>query len=239
MGESFTITFDATHTAIAIRVHPHVSPDHALAALRLPEYAGVLVVHGGAGQMDDQHMEATQRFLIDSISPLAEKHRLLIIDGGTLSGAAQVLGDARAAINGSYSLVGVVPEDRVSYPGGPSSSEVRIALDGDHSHFILVQGPEFGDESSLLVGMLRAVRRPGAALVINGGEIVLAEAQMHVTQGNPIITLDGSGRLADQLAQPASSARQQLPESAQLYVVNVTDPQGCIDLLNQVLNLPA
>ncbi len=237
LGESFAITFDATHTATAIRVQPHVPPAHALAALQLPFYTGVLVIHGGAGQMDEVYMDATRRFLIASISPLAEQHRLLVLDGGTQSGTAQVLGDAREAINGTYPLVGIVPECCISYPGGPPSGKEAIALNAAHSHFLLVQGAKFGDESELLVGLLRASGRPGVAFIINGGEIVLAEVEMHIAQDNTIITLEGSGRLADSLADPTSPERQQLPQFARLHVVKTSEPQGCTDLLKRVLHL--
>jgi hypothetical protein len=243
MGEPFSIPFDAAHTATAIRVSPQIAPERALAALNLPPYSAVLVIHGGAGQMQKSYMDITRQFLIESVSSLAEKHRLLVIDGGTQSGTAQIMGEAREAVNGSYSLVGVVPEGRVRYPGSPSGDHTehteRNALNPAHSHFMLVQGSEFGDESALLVGLLRAAGRPGAAFVINGGDIVLEEAHMHCAQNNTLITLAGSGRMADVLADPASAERQQLPPSGQLHVADVTDPQGCVDLLTRVLSLPA
>lgn len=239
LSDPFPVPFDATHTAQAIRVSPHVPPAAALAALDLPPYNGVLVFHGGAGKMEKDYMDAARQFLIRTISPLAQKHHLLIIDGGTQSGTAQILGEAREALNGTYPLIGVMPEGSVSYPtpDSPAADDDDNKLNRSHSHFILVEGSTFGDESELLVGLLRAAGCPGAAFVINGGDIVLTEAKMHGEQGNPIITLRGSGRLADRLADPTSTERRQLPPSTRLHVVNITDPQGCIDLLNRLLKL--
>jgi hypothetical protein len=238
LGESFSITFDAARSAIAIRVQPHVPPAHALAALQLPPYAGVIVVHGGAAQMEENHLEATRRFWIEAVCPLAQTYHLLVIDGGTHSGTAHILGETRAAINGTFPLVGVVPECCISYPGSPAKIEDAIALDASHSHFILVQGERFSDESALLVGLLQAAGRPGAALVINGGDIVYDEVKLHAAQRNPIITLEGSGRVADQLAQPASQERRQLPATTYVHVAHTDDPSAGDALIRRILGLP-
>jgi hypothetical protein len=188
--------------------------------------------------MEENDLEATRRFWIEAVCPLAQTYRLLVIDGGTDSGTAHILGETRMAINGTFPLVGVVPECCISYPGSPAHSEDAFDLDASHSHFILVQGERFGDESALLVGLLQAAGRPGAAFVINGGDIVFAEIKLHAAQRNQIITLKGSGRIADQLAQPTSEERRQLPATPHVHVAHIDDPVGGSALIRQILGLP-
>ena len=235
----FKISFNAENSATAIHVNADEDPARALAALDLPPYEGIVVVHGGAGKMEDNLVRAVQDFVVAGLAPLAEERRLLVVDGGTQSGTAQLMGEARQAIGGTYPLLGVVPRNFVSYPGGPPPDETHIPLNDAHSHFILVAGEAFGAESALLVGLLRASGKPGLAMVVNGGEIVLNEVSSHVEQGNLLVTLNGSGRIADQLADPTSEERRSLPAGARVWVVDIGTPGPCVFLLRALLDRTA
>jgi hypothetical protein len=229
------IPFDQDNVAWAVRVPPNYSPQDTLSALALPFYRGIIVLHGGAGGMEPDRIEEVRRFLVTSLAPFAEQHRLLLVDGGTRAGAMQAMGDARHQIGGTYPLVGVCPSDLVAYPGGPPPGDPRCPLDAHHSHFILVEGSRFGVESALLVGLLRAAERPGFALIINGGKIVNHEAQAHAGQGNMLVTVQGTGRAADALADPTSDLRAALPPGTRLQVVDVHAPEAFTALLEQEL----
>ncbi|HEX3053017.1 MAG TPA: hypothetical protein VHP83_20330 [Aggregatilineaceae bacterium] len=231
---SLSIPFE-NHTASAVQVLPNVSPHQALSALRLPPYRGVIVMHGGAGGMDDTVVKTVSHFLIAGLAPFAQQHPLLIFDGGTASGAMAAMGEARRAVKGTYPLVGVSPTGTVSYPGGPAPDDNHYPLDSGHSHFILVEGSDFGIESDLLVSLLRAAGQPGLALIINGGEIVFKEVQSHIRQGNTIVTVKGSGRVADDLADPTSERRAMLPPHAHIEVIDMNDPAGLTALLARLL----
>jgi hypothetical protein len=235
----FEIPFSAETSATAIHVSADEDPARALAALELPPYEGIVVVHGGAGKMDDDLVRLVHDFVVAGLAPLAEERRLLVVDGGTQSGTAQLMGEARQAIGGTYPLLGVVPRDFVSYPGGPPPDEDHIPLNDAHSHFMLVSGEAFGAESALLVGLLRASGKPGLAMVVNGGEIVLKEVSTHAEQGNLLVTLNGSGRIADQLADPTSEARRSLPAGARVWVVDINTPEPCVFLLRALLDTTA
>jgi hypothetical protein len=235
----FEISFNAGTSATAIRVSADEDPARALAALDLPPYEGIVVVHGGAGKMEDKLVRAVRDFVVAGLAPLAEERRLLVVDGGTHSGTALLMGEARRAIGGTYPLLGVVPSNFVSYPGGPPPDEDHIPLNDAHSHFMLVSGDTFGIESALLVGLLRASGKPGLAMVVNGGEIVFKEVAAHAEQGNLLVTLNGSGRIADRLADPTSEERRSLPAGARVWVVDVGTPAPCVFLLRALLDTTA
>lgn len=235
IGEPFGITFPGNQTAITVRVKPTIAPAHALSALRLPDYKGILVVHGGAGQMSREYMAATRQFMIQSIAPFAEQNRLLVVGGGTQAGTSQILGESREAIGGTYPLIGVVPEGSITYPDAPPSNREQAPLNPTHSHFLFVAGQEFGTESDLLVGLLRAAGQPGVAFVINGGDIVRQEVTMHMTLGSPVVAVQGSGRTADELADPASAIRHNLPNQDHLHIVPIDDPPACTNLLARLM----
>ncbi|MBN1202504.1 MAG: hypothetical protein JXJ20_11655 [Anaerolineae bacterium] len=231
----WSIRFGKQRIASAIRVAPDCPPEEVLAALKLPSFTGVIVMHGGAGGMDADTVTRTRRFLATSLAPLAEARRLLVIDGGTYAGSVAAMGDARRDVGGTYPLVGVCPMRFASYPGGPSPDDDHFPLDASHTHFVLVEGDEFGVESELLVGLLQAAGKPGAALIINGGEIVANEALAHAQQGNALITVRGTGRVADELADPNSERRAALPPDSRLEIANLHAPDMFTALLERVL----
>lgn len=237
MEPMFSIDFDEGRTAGALHAAPDALASEVLAALSLPDYRGMVLVHGGAGGMSAELYPPVRRFLVEGLAPLAQEHRLLVVDGGTEVGVMRLLGEARQAVQGTFPLVGVLPQRFADYPGCPSTAEHRVPLSPYHSHFVFVEGDHFGAESGLLIAMLQASGRPGAAMVINGGDIVLEEAKAHAERGNPLITVRGSGRIADRLADPTSSEYAQLPDHIHLWVADIGAPQLLRTLLRQLLQL--
>jgi hypothetical protein len=219
-----TIPFSDKKAARAIQVTPDYPPAEALAALGLPEYSGIITLHGGAANMEPELVTQVRHFLTDSLAPFAQQYQILIVDGGTRAGAMAAMGDARRAVGGTFPLVGVCPIEFIAYPGHPPTHEDSAYLDESHSAFILVEGGEFGVESDLLVGLLQAAGKPGFALIINGGGIVFKEIQMHAVRGNRVVLVQGSGRIADELAAPGNERLQELPLGTQLEFVDLQDP---------------
>jgi len=236
--QPFTISF-GEQRAVAVQASPHTAPAQALAALGLPPYRGIIVIHGGAGAMERSAMPAVRAFLADAVVPLAQAHGLLIADGATQTGVARLMGEARAAARATFPLLGVAPQRYVTYPGGPPPGKERYPLNPHHSHFIFVEGDGFGVESPLLVGLLRATSVPGFALIVNGGKIVMEEVRAQAAQGNAIVILRGSGRAADRLADTASAERASLPAGTRLYLAEVRAPAAFGALARRLLSLPA
>src|SRR5690606_32243745 len=85
-----------------------------------------------------------------------------------------------------------------------------VALDPDHTHFVLTDGEKFGDESDVIVRLattLAAGREAGAfGVVINGGGITTQETYDRALSPEtavPLLVFDGSGRFGDTLAAAA------------------------------------
>lgn len=231
-----TIPFEGA-LARAIRVPVDVDARAALAALDLPPYRAIVVMHGGAGGMEPELIDDVARFFALGLAPFAEQHRVLIADGGTRAGTMAALGAARQAIKGTFPLVGVAPLGAVSYPGGRLPSDDLAPLDAGHSHFVLIEADSFGAESSLLVDLLRAAGMPGAALAVNGGPIVRQEVAAHAALGNPVIAVGGSGRVADELIDPHSALRAEI-SGVRLEIAQLAQPSSLTAALERLL-LPA
>jgi hypothetical protein len=89
----------------------------------------------------------------------------------------------------------------VTYPGGPSvPSNDNAPLDPNHSHFVLVDGNEWGSETETLFELAAAFNVPVLAILVNGGAIAKDELLQSVRRNWPVIVIEGSGRLADEIA---------------------------------------
>jgi len=229
-----TISFSAAATARAVCVAPDASPQETVAALALPPFNGVMVVHGGAARMEDAVKDEVQRFADQTLAPFAQSHSLLVVDGGTDVGVPAILGQARQRINGTFPLMGVVPCRRALYPGGPPADDLRIALNPAHSHFVLVEGDDFGVEV-LVDGRVGGGAQSGPGAGDHGGEIVLREIQAQAARGSTLVTVRGSGRIADELADPNSATRRGLPPGARLYVADLSAPAAAVALLERLM----
>jgi hypothetical protein len=89
----------------------------------------------------------------------------------------------------------------VTYPGGPPVvGNDSAPLDPNHSHFVLVDGKEWGSETETLFELAAAFNVPVLAILVNGGAIAKDELLQSVRRNWPVIVIEGSGRLADEVA---------------------------------------
>jgi len=173
--------------------------------LRLEGSYPVIVLIGG--DIDAQHAEIT-RLAIQTIARTAENIHAVMICGGTDMGVMAEIGRVRQQNHYKFPLLGIAPEELVSWPGGPRSTKFlwwgkkRWHLAPHYSHFMLVPGSQFGDESPWILDMasLLSQGRKAVTMLINGGEVSRTDIQLSLAIGRPVIVLSRTGRLADELA---------------------------------------
>ena len=202
------------------------------------DYRAAIFMHSGASEMMDENIEQL-RDVFEMMARFADDYNVLIADGGTNAGGMKLIGEARQTVKGKFPLLGVAVTGKVSYPGYTPKAEEHYPLNDGHSHFILVEAEDFGAESDLLVGLAQARAVPKIALVVNGGKIVEAESRRHAELGTPIVTIKGSYRFADQLAENLTSGRVRLiyPMGTKVKMFNVEkqSPGELYDLLKDLL----
>ncbi len=202
----FTITFNTGDQARAVCAPRHGDPDSILEALKL-KHSPVIFIIGGAGLMDDESLSVTRGVIENGLARFAHERQVTIIDGGTAAGVMALMGMARKRAGYTFPLVGVAPLSQVEYPGW-QHGEKKVALDSFHSHFVLTDGDHFSAESDMIAMLATAISRdrrlPALGMVINGGQIARQEVYMRSASGHmtfPLLVLEGSGRLADDLAR--------------------------------------
>ncbi len=183
-----------------VETAPDVDGEELLAALDVPPPRATLVLNGSAGILapgDADHLAAV--FGADGLAGAVAGERLTAVTGGTDAGIFSILG--RSLVAHSAPVIGVAPRSLVSWPGGPPAAG-RVALEPHHSHFVLVEGDAWGDETATLLSLSRALSRsaPSVAVICGGGPVTRNEVLGHVRDRRPLVVLGGSGRLADELA---------------------------------------
>jgi hypothetical protein len=202
MEKAFSLTFSNGLTARAIQVLNEADLSTALGKIGLHESRPVLVLIGGASKLSNTDLTQLRSLFVEALAPLAESLGVFVVDGGTDAGVMRLMGQARAEIGATFPLVGVAPVGLVSLPDTLFSSSYGSPPEPHHTHFVLVPGSNWGDESPWLahVASVLADGAPSVVVLINGGEIAWEDVSQNIKVGRPAIAIAGSGRAADALA---------------------------------------
>jgi hypothetical protein len=206
------IAFPNNNEAIAVFPPPGAKPEDIIAALEITGYKSVLLVIGGADNVDERLKGRLTQIFSRGVARAAATMDAVIIDGGTQAGVMAMMGEGVAERGFKSPLIGVAPLGTITYPGSGGGGETP--LDPNHSHFVLVEGNAWGNETNVifkLVNALRNVRTPAVVLLASGGTITRNEALQAVRQNLPLLIIEGSGGTADEIAA-AWRARTKLPD---------------------------
>lgn len=182
----------------APRVVRVASDDDLAQALGPRPLAGrAVALVGGADGLGDDAMAALRPFfsvLAETLGTLS----MALVDGGTDSGVMRLIGLARSDLNATFRLVGVAPQGAIGRRSS-AGAEVRVAT--DHPEVLLVPGDRFGSETAWLFRTADHLGSGAATtIVVNGGQLTLAESGRRLAEGRKVIAVAGSGRAADVLA---------------------------------------
>lgn len=224
--------------ASAIRVESDKDLSNAMNELGFDNPRPILVILGGAGKMSETDLSRLRSLFVNVLAPLVEELGASVVDGGTDFGVMQMIGQARAQIQGTFDLIGVTPVGKVALPNQPPPEEVA-ALEPNHSHFVLIPGSEWGDESPWLANVATVIAKgaPSVAVLVNGGEISKKDVSESHKANRTVLAVAGSGRLADALS--AALRGETTDEGARELVasglVQVIDLKDSFDSVTQVI----
>jgi hypothetical protein len=208
----------------------------AISELGLKDQHPVIVLIGGG--IDKREALLTRQAIL-SVSKIAESMNAVIVCGGTDMGVMAEIGQMRWRKSYHYPLVGVAPEALVTWPGGPRSTkflwwgEKRWQLEPHYSHFILVPGSQFGDESPWIVDTATILSKGNRSVtvLINGGEVSRKDIELSLEQGRPVIALSRTGRLADELSRQPDRDKliTVVPANAEERIVEIVQAALSVD----------
>ena len=195
------ISFANGNRAATVHAQTTATGSEILHALDIPSCQSVLVVSGGASGISPDILPLVERLLVDGVAQAVAEDGIAVVDGGTQAGVMQAIGEGRARVGGVAPLIGVCPAARVSWPGGPAGASLRL-LEPNHTHFVLTPGEHWGDETPFMFSLVETLCRsaPSLAILINGGSVAQQEVLWNIRQQRTVIVVQGSGRLADLVA---------------------------------------
>src|SRR5207249_8282489 len=152
------IVFPNKNTAKLVAASPNAPMARLNEALGISPPKNLILLIGGADNLDEKLTSRLTQLFSRGIARAAADAEALIIDGGTQAGVMQIMGQSIADRGRKSSLLGVAPAGKVSYPGAPSvpASNDSAPLDPNHSHFVLVDGNEWGSETETLFELAAA-----------------------------------------------------------------------------------
>ncbi len=189
-------------------------PGDALTALGLEPGVGgspVILVSGGADGLLGADLTRAGAMLGPAVSRAAEVTGAAVVDGGTCSGVMAITGAARARRPRALPvLIGVAPAGSVTYPGGPHGD--GVALEPNHTHFVLADSDEWGGETDLLIAAAAAAAgsRQVVVLLAGGSDVAKAEILASVRRRWPVFVVQGTGGLADSILRLSAPHRRAL-----------------------------
>ncbi|MBW4691141.1 MAG: hypothetical protein KME27_05175 [Lyngbya sp. HA4199-MV5] len=201
MAKPAKISFSNGLVAESIRLKTPAELTIGLHQLGLEGRHPALVLIGGASKLSETDFHRLQKLFVEVLAPLAQKWQAVVIDGGTDAGVMRLMGQARSAIGASFPLVGVTPSGLATLPAKAAKALEAAPLEPHHTHFILVPGSSWGDESMWIAKIASAIADAASVTVlINGGEITWKDASQSVKADRSIIVIAGTGRTADVIA---------------------------------------
>jgi hypothetical protein len=209
--------------------------EQGISELNLKHGYPVIVLIGGV--IDDDQADATRR-AINTISGIAEDMQAVVICGGTDMGVMAEIGKIRRLMHYKFPLLGIAPEELVAWPDGLQNTKFlwwgkqRWQLESHYSHFILVPGSQFGDESPWIVDAATILSKgyQSVTILINGGEVSRKDIELSLEHGRPVIALSRTGRLADEFSRD--------PDRSKLItVISANDEQRIIENVHLALSI--
>jgi hypothetical protein len=242
-ADPVVVRLSGDRTALAAHAAGPADLERAVGALGVGGPRPAVAVVGGAGGLDETRMAELASLFTGTIAVVIRERGAVAVDGGTDSGVMRLLGRARAA-GEPFPLVGVAAKATVSYSGHSGSHPHAVALEPNHTHFVLVPGDDWGAEAPYLTGVASALAGacPSVTVLVNGGEISLEDARLSLAARRPVLVLAGTGRAADKIAAAVSdpagcgdSRVAALALSPLVRVIDVTDRTAAVARLRESL----
>src|SRR6187402_451846 len=151
-----SISFPKGRTALVLHPGAAGTVDDIASSLGLSSYEAVILFIGGANGIEPAVVPLLTQLISRGIARAAIEVNAVILDGGTRAGVMEMMGQGVADCGYKTSLIGVAPGAKVQAPAGTGGAD-GAAADPNHSHLIIVEGQEWGDETATLLGLTNSL----------------------------------------------------------------------------------
>lgn len=207
------IHFPNGNTALSAKVVANTPAVDILHTLGIHQPKALLLLVGETSELDDSSDDSAKAHLMHlcnlGVARITAEVGAMIVDGGTHAGIMAMIGQSVTDWGHQSILLGVLPAGMVTFPDEPANGSrlESVPLDHNHSHFVLVEGDNWGDETSMMYQLADALSKdehgqkiPIVTILLNGGQIAKHEVLCSVRRGWPVIVITGSSGTADIIA---------------------------------------
>jgi hypothetical protein len=190
-----TIQYDNQHQAQLEQITQYEDLSQTIRSLGLASPRPVSLWIAVAAKVAPQHATALRQ-AADIISCVAAQSGATVIDGGTQAGGMEAMGTACERLGYGFPLIGVAARGTVILPSSPKDGS-WCDLDPKHTHFILVLGDQWGDETPWISETAAQLASPLHSLTVlgNGGNIARLDFATSLAARRPALVLKDTGRL--------------------------------------------
>ncbi|MBK9927692.1 MAG: hypothetical protein IPP66_20670 [Anaerolineales bacterium] len=181
-------------TVRAVNISDNNEIPEALTQLGIPYPKTSIVLVGGAGGIGFMEKFPMKK-AISIVARLAEETQSVIVDGGTQAGIMEEIGKQRKKNGYTFPLIGVVFDSLVI------NEDPKSILDPNHTHFFLIPGSDWGDESGWIAKIATAVAgaEKSITVLVNGGNISRTDVYYGLLENRQAFVMRGTGRMADEI----------------------------------------
>lgn len=181
-------------TVRAVNITDNHEITAALNQIGIPHPKTVIVLVGGAGGVGFLDKFAMRK-AVSIVAKLAHETDSVVVDGGTQAGIMTEIGKQRKKNKYNFPLVGVIFETLLM------KEKADSILDPNHTHFILIPGDDWGDESSWISKIATSIAgdHKSITVLINGGNISRQDVEYSLMEKRPTYVMRGTGRMADEI----------------------------------------
>ena len=186
-----------------VTVSKSVDIKATIETLALPSPRAMLIVNGGTTELDRSAAERLKK-IYRHLAKFIIDESITVVTGGTNADLFGLFGKALRKLGGPVApCIGVTVKGKAGVD----------RLETNHTHFILVDGDRWGDETSVMYSLIWALSNhcPSLAFFAGGGEITIKEMHQNVVQNREMVFLAGAGALTDNII--AAKAGVGLPDT--------------------------
>ena len=172
-----------------VTVSQNTDIEAAIGSLELPSPRALLIINGGTAELDQSAAERLKK-IYQYLAKFIIDEAITVVTGGTNADLFRLFGKALRKLGGPVApCIGVTVKSKAGYD----------RLETNHSHFVLVEGARWGEETSVMYSLISALSNhcPSLAFFAGGGEIATKEMLQNVVQNREMIFVAGAGGLTD------------------------------------------
>ncbi|MFK5971189.1 MAG: DUF4231 domain-containing protein [Candidatus Marithrix sp.] len=206
-----TIVFPNKNSAQVIKVSSDITPEQAVSKLPLTTPISVIMISGDAQDLDESIQQRLIQLFSRGLARTAINLDAVIMDSGKTSDLTTLIGQCIADRGYKSPLIGVATSTQVSYPEQEENAKETIPLESNHTHFVLVDDDKHIIEFKYRLGAAMSSQKAAVMILVGGEEEARAEVLQAVRMGWPIITITGTGKLADEIAELSQNPPDFIP----------------------------